>query len=74
MVRDYVVSKLPYHRSLFGDSGRTIQIIGSEVAIKDLHVALRSLLSHGKYEPLSPFEEDVLSDLYNSLSLFNFKK
>ena len=74
MARDYVVSKLPYHRDMFGNSERTIQIVGSEVAIKDLHVALRSLLSHGKYEPLSQFEQDVLSDLYNSLSLFNFKK
>lgn len=74
MAREYYVSKLPYHRDMFGNSERTIQIVGSEVAIKDLHVALRSLLSHGKYEPLCPFELDVLSDLYNSLSLFNFKK
>lgn len=74
MARNYVVSKLPYHRDMFGDCKRTIQIVGSEVAINDLHVALRSLLSHGKYEPLSQYEQDVLSDLYNSLSLFNFKK
>ena len=73
MVRDYVVSKLPYHRDMFGDSQRTIQIVGSELAIKDLLLALRSLLSHGNYEPITQFEEDVLCDLYNSLSLFNFK-
>ena len=73
MARNYHVSKLPIHRNLFGDPERMVQIIGSESSIKDLLVCLRGVISHGKKEPLSNFEEDVLSDLYNSVSLFNFK-
>lgn len=74
MARQFYVSHLPYQRDMFGSCNRTIQIVGDESSIKDLNVALLSILSHGKYEPLSPFEEDVLSDLYNSLCLFNSKK
>ena len=73
MARDYVISKLPYHRDMFGGSERTLQIVGTESSIKDLVLVLRSVLSHGKSEPLSNYEQDVLCDLYNSLSIFNFK-
>ena len=73
MAREFYVSKLPIHRNLFGDPERMVQIIGSESSIKDILVCLRSVLSHSRSEPLSRFEEDVLSDLYNAVSLFNFK-
>lgn len=73
MARDYHVCKLPTHRDLFGGSERVLQIIANESSIKDLLVCLRHVCSRGKREPLSNFELDVLCDLYNSLSIFNFK-
>ena len=73
MAREYHVSKLPFHRDLFGGSERVLQITANESSIKDLLVCLRHVCSHGKREPLSNFEQEVLCDLYNSLSIFNFK-
>ena len=73
MAREYHVSKLPIHRNLFGDSERVFEIVCKSSEMKDLLLALRGVISHGKSQPITPFEQDVLCDLYNSISLVNLK-
>ena len=73
MTRDYYVTRLPYHRDLFGDSERKFQIVVSESVLKELCITLRHVVGDCKYRPLISEEQDVLCDLYNSLSLINFK-
>lgn len=73
MAREYHVSKLPIHRNLFGDSERVFEIVCKAPDVKDLILALRGVISHGKSQPITAFEQDVLCDLYNSLSLINLK-
>lgn len=73
MAREYHVSKLPLHRNLFGDSERVFEIVCKSSEMKDLLLALRGVLSHGKSQPITSFEQDVLCDLYNSISLVNLK-
>ena len=73
MARDYHVSKLPLHCNLFGDSERVFEILCKSQDLKDLKLALRGVISHGKREPISAFEQDVLCDLYNSISLISLK-
>lgn len=73
MARDYHVSKLPTHRNLFGDYERVFEIVCRAQDLNDLKFALRGVISHGKREPITTFEQDVLSDLYNSISLISLK-
>lgn len=73
MARDYHVSKLPLHRNLFGDSERVFEIVCKAQDLNDLKLALRGVISHCKCEPISAFEQDVLCDLYNSISLISLK-
>lgn len=73
MARDYHVNRLPYHRDLFGDSERKFQIVVSESVLKELCTTLRHVVGDCKYRPVTNDEQDVLCDLYNSLSLINFK-
>lgn len=73
MVRDYYVSRLPFHGDLFGDSERKFQIIIPESVFKELCTTLRHVVGNAKYRPITNNEQDVLCDLYNSLSLINLK-
>lgn len=73
MSRDYHVSKLPLHRNLFGDSERVFEIVCKSQDLNDLKLALRGVISHGNREPITMFEQDVLCDLYNSISLISLK-
>lgn len=74
MARDFRVFKLPLQQQLFNNSRRRYQILTDELSLLDLHRVLRSVISN-KYKnvPLTSFEEDVLCDLYNSISLIKFK-
>lgn len=73
MARDYHVTRLPYHRDLFGDSERKFQIVVSESVLKELCTTLRHVVGNCKYRPVTSEEQDVLCDFYNSISLINFK-
>lgn len=75
MARVFVVSKLPLQLSLFEKDEVFFNICCSQSSLIDLHKVLRSVISNKfKKVPLNSFEEDVLLDLYNSISLINFKK
>lgn len=73
MARDFNVSKLPDHRSLFSPDERVYQILCKESDIKDLNIVLRSVLSKIHLGLIDSYEQDVLCDLYNSISLIRFK-
>lgn len=73
MAHNYIIRKRPVQVSFFDSTERLFEIVCNEVDLFALHRTLRQVLSkRWQNEPLSAQEEDVLSDLYNSISLINF--
>lgn len=73
MVHDYDIKKLPIQKNLFSASSTLYQIVCDGSALADLCSVLRSVVSDCKKRPLSSLEQDVLSELYNSISIFKLK-
>ena len=73
MAHDYEICKLPTQTKLFDSSDKLYQIICNGSALVDLCYVLRSVISDCKKRPLTNLEQDILSDLYNSISIYKLK-
>ena len=73
MAHDYEIRKLPTQTSLFDSSDKLYQIICDGSSLVDLCYVLRSVILDCKKRPLTNLEQDILSDLYNSISIFKLK-
>lgn len=74
MAHDYEIRKMNVQTSLFMPKiEQKYEIICDAAAISDLCRVLRSVVSDCRMRPLSSDEQDVLCDLYNSISIYNLK-
>lgn len=74
MLHDYEIRKMIVQTSLFMPNViQKYEIICDAAAISDLCVVLRSVISDCRRRPLSAYEQDILCDLYNSISIYKLK-
>ena len=73
MAHDYEIRKRSTQMSLFASSASLYEIVCDGAALVDLYRVLRSVVGHGKTCPITSEEQDILCDLYNSISLYKLK-
>ena len=74
MSHDYEIRKMNVQTSFFMPKiVQKYQIICDGSALVDLCRVLRSVVSSCKSRPLTSDEQDVLCDLYNSISIYKLK-
>lgn len=73
MAHDYEIHKLPTQTDLFGKRSQLYQIICDGDALVDLCRVLRSVVGYAQRRPITSEEQNILCELYNSISLYKLK-